>query len=69
MSKVQLELDKQIALSILRKLEALADDAEDSYFLAKQRKCANIAEYEASMTENRKQYSALRKAFQNALGR
>lgn len=69
MSKVQLELDKQITISILKKLEALADDAEDSYYLAKERKCANVAEYEAYMTENRKQYSALRKAFQNALGR
>ena len=66
MPTIALTMDKQIAIAILKKLEALADDAEDSFFLAKQRKCANVAQYDAYMTENREQYAAFRKAFQES---
>lgn len=64
--QVTLTLDKQIARAILRKLQDIAEDAEESLQIAKKFNNAHVAEYEAYMSKARKQYTSFYRALQEA---
>jgi len=63
---VTLTLNRQTALAILHKLEAISDDAEDSYYEALERKSPELESFKGNMAVTRQQYSALRRAYQES---
>jgi len=64
--QVTLTLDKQIARAILRKLQDIAEDAEEGFQIAKKYNNAYMAQHEAYMTDVRNLYYAFQRAYKEA---
>lgn len=66
---ITLQLDKQIATEILKKLEVIADSAEESYCYARNRNSDALDQYRDYLLKTRRQYTLFRRSYLDAQGR